>query len=292
MVIYQSRRKHAQAVEELLGVSPRAGSDNRSGNEVVTFNVPMADKKAITEYFRDRSDLPGIVGRLSREAADAMYQAMMSAEGSTSPIGQEHFAQAAHNGYVRDAFQILAQLTGRWANISGQGCYVGKESSFKPFRTTGGRVHYTGAIWCPTTPSGCWVMRHNGKVCITGNSFTRRNLPPVLSDLADKPAKLAGTMRILTGGRTRGEFTPDYIAEGAALPLEGAPAGQQRYLASFGLPVEDEGVKTLGSLLQGDFGRGCRIASGHGHALSQGTARIHVRSAVAQWPRPRRPAAE
>ena len=33
------------------------------------------------------------------------------------------------------------------------------------------QVHYKGPIWCPTTTTGTWVARRNGKVYITGNSL-------------------------------------------------------------------------------------------------------------------------
>lgn len=29
---------------------------------------------------------------------------------------------------------------------------------------------YTGRVWCPTTPNGTWLARHEGTVCFTGNS--------------------------------------------------------------------------------------------------------------------------
>lgn len=86
-------------------------------------------------------------------------------------------------------------------------------------------------------------------------SYTRRNLPPILEDLATNPAKLAGTTRVVTRGRTPGEYTPAYVAEGAAIPVPGGGDGTQRYIRSFGLPVEDEAVKTIGNLLHGDVQR-------------------------------------
>jgi hypothetical protein len=33
-------------------------------------------------------------------------------------------------------------------------------------------VSYTGQIWCPTTPTGFWLARRNGKTFVTGNSGT------------------------------------------------------------------------------------------------------------------------
>lgn len=86
-------------------------------------------------------------------------------------------------------------------------------------------------------------------------SFSRGNLPPLLKDLAEKPAKLLGTTRAVTGTRESGEFVPPWVAEGAAVPLPGAPEGQKRFISSFGLPIEDEVVRTLGSAAHGDIDR-------------------------------------
>lgn len=87
-------------------------------------------------------------------------------------------------------------------------------------------------------------------------AFSRRNLPPLLADLADQPGAITAPLRAVTGGRTRGEFVPSYLAEGASLPIPGGPEGNQRYISSFGLPIEDESLKTIGSFAQGDFQRG------------------------------------
>ncbi len=86
-------------------------------------------------------------------------------------------------------------------------------------------------------------------------SYSRGNLPPILKDLAEKPAKLLGTTRAVTGTREPGEFVPPWVAEGAATPLPGAPEGQKRFISSFGLPIEDELVKTLGAAAHGDADR-------------------------------------
>lgn len=86
-------------------------------------------------------------------------------------------------------------------------------------------------------------------------SFSRRSLPPLLEDALTKPAKVAAALRATSGVRTPFEFVPSYVAEGASVPVPGAPDGQRRYASSFGLPVEDEAVKALGSLAQGDLTR-------------------------------------
>lgn len=86
-------------------------------------------------------------------------------------------------------------------------------------------------------------------------AFSRGTLPTILEDLIDKPGKIAGPLRAVTGGRPQGEFVPEYIGEGAALPVGANEDGSQRYVSSFGLPIEDESFKALGSLLKGDLGR-------------------------------------
>lgn len=86
-------------------------------------------------------------------------------------------------------------------------------------------------------------------------SFSRKTLPPLLEDLASKPWKVATSTRAITGMRPPGEFVPPWIAEGASIPIPGAPDGEDRWISSFGLPMEDELVKTLGSALHGDVRR-------------------------------------
>ena len=86
-------------------------------------------------------------------------------------------------------------------------------------------------------------------------AFSRRNLPPLLEDLATKPAKLAASARVATGSREEGEFVPPWIAEGSSVRIPGGDAGKDRFISSFGLPFEDEGIKALGALAQGDIRR-------------------------------------
>jgi hypothetical protein len=93
-------------------------------------------------------------------------------------------------------------------------------------------------------------------------SFSRRSLPPVLEDLATQPGKLAATVRASSGQRDRGDFVPSFIAEGASVPIGGAPEGSKRYVSSFGLPIEDEALKILSSVAQGNATRGLQQAAG------------------------------
>lgn len=83
-------------------------------------------------------------------------------------------------------------------------------------------------------------------------AFSRKNLPPLLEDLATKPALLSASIRGATGTRERGDFVPPWVAEGSSVRLPGGPDGSQRFISSFGLPFEDEAIKTIGAGLQMD----------------------------------------
>jgi hypothetical protein len=95
-------------------------------------------------------------------------------------------------------------------------------------------------------------------------SFSRKNLPPLLEDLATKPGKVAAATRLTSGVRDPFSFVPNYIAEGASVPIPGGPEGNQRYISSFGLPIEDEGVKVLGNVAQGNVTRALQGVLGMG----------------------------
>ena len=113
-------------------------------------------------------------------------------------------------------------------------------------------------------------------------AFSRRNLPPLLDDLAQRPAKLAGALRLATGSRTEGEFVPPWVAEGSSVRIPGAPDGKSRFLSSFGLPFEDEGVKALGALAQGNV----RRVFQHGFGMAQPLAKLPAEIGTARvfWP--------
>lgn len=98
-------------------------------------------------------------------------------------------------------------------------------------------------------------------------TFTRRNLPPILEDLATNPGKITSMVRLSAGVRDPGQFAPAFIGEGASMPIPGAPEGEQRYISGFGLPIEDEGLKSIGSILRGDTRRVLQMGLGMANPL-------------------------
>jgi len=80
--------------------------------------------------------------------------------------------------------------------------------------------------------------------------FSSRMRPFTLEELANRPGgKLSQTLRATNRARDPDEMTPDYVAETAAVPVEGTPLewllgdprqpGTKRYLTGFGLAFED-----------------------------------------------------
>jgi hypothetical protein len=98
-------------------------------------------------------------------------------------------------------------------------------------------------------------------------AFSRKNLPPILEDLVTQPGQISAATRLVGGVRDPGQFVPSFVGEGASVPIPGAPEGQQRYISSFGLPIEDEALKTIGSFLKGDVQRTFQQGIGQANPL-------------------------
>mgnify|MGYP001566275071 CR=1 FL=1 len=260
MMVYQSPKKHLQEIITLLGTKPRTPHPITG---VVCVPVALADIKIIREYFGSNADLPFIVGRLSIEAARAMWDAMYKAEGSTSyrangDIHQRAFVQdVLLHGPIMEAFQILTILVGKWGNIRRRkdrpNACIGalSVSNWKFIRCKEGLIDvpYTGKIWCPKTPNGTWVMRYNGVVCITGNTFSRKSAELTARTLITNPGRITGELRLakniggaLFGGQEVSQedlkALPEFYKEGLTIAHVGKDNAIE-ILSGLGLPIED-----------------------------------------------------
>lgn len=207
--VYQSRTKYLAAVEKLLGAKGTP-SHEWSDDEIVGYGsrggplvapgpngvrrywggyvvkVDHADMVALRDAgYNGKEDLPRIVTHLSPEAATAMWEAMMLADGtrhSKSGRGKKHkstfFAKDSKQPHVQDAFQILCALTERYANITSRGLYVvdkdSKKAWLKPAGWNTPPRYYKGKVWCPRVPTkGTIYIRYKGMVTYTGQTFPR-----------------------------------------------------------------------------------------------------------------------
>lgn len=236
MLVYQSPGKHLDEIVALLGTTPRKPHPI-SG--VVPVGVARDDVRALTKHYETKSDLPSLVTLLSPEAAEAMWDAMFKAEGSSSETF-DHFAQVP--GPVLDAFQILSTMLGKSATIGPRGAYVKRRTAYmKVGNARRDPEHYEGIVWCPRTPTGTWVMRQGGAVIPTGNTFTRKNTPLWIAAAFKQPGKysrLAEWQRAfidVAGGYPEGAI-PQYLEDQAAVPIPGVQVGGNPVLLSPDLP--------------------------------------------------------
>jgi hypothetical protein len=256
MMVYQSPKKFLDEVIELLGTKPRKPHPTTG---VVCVPVALEDVKAIRKVFTSKSDMPSIVGRLSREAADAMWDAMFKAEGNCDQDGRPvQFTQKHEkNKPVLEAFQILCVLTGRAANLSPshdpKGCYVRRRTHYR-VQYGVDRVKYTGKIWCPVTPNGTWVMRNKGAVVVTGNTFNKNITPWTLKSLIENPGgPLAQVAKRTATMRSKDPVLPEAVENTAAIQLPTDEPGGMKFLSTLGMM--EEGLYGFAApLLQIPFG--------------------------------------
>lgn len=173
--IYQSRKKYLNEIVALLG--KEAGTvrtrQHELGEGSEVFVRVTAMRRIMAAGFRTKDDLVPIITRLSREAAEAMWDAMMKAEGQLRPDGNVYFCQEPGSPEL-EAFQVLSLLLGYRCNPTENYHHIVGGLGEKSGRFICARdislEFYEGRIWCPTTPNGTWVMRQNGRVVITGNT--------------------------------------------------------------------------------------------------------------------------
>lgn len=149
-----------------------------STNNCARWSIPAETARRIKAVIAKTEDLPWLVTQLSPEAAQAMFDSMLAAEGSCTAAGRLCFTQWHEKRKpIAEAFQILAIVLGRAANFcerkyrQGTRYQVTVRTSkhFKPARLSKWS-DYSGIIWCPQVRTGAWVCRCNGAVTITGNS--------------------------------------------------------------------------------------------------------------------------
>lgn len=84
-------------------------------------------------------------------------------------------------------------------------------------------------------------------------NWSRQNIPAVIGEIAGKPGgKVATTIKATTAAKGEDPgFIPEWLGQGVALPIGGqGEDGTQRFLSSFGLPIEDMGnLMGTGSVL-------------------------------------------
>lgn len=234
LLLYQHPKKFLVEVENVAGRKARWFHPDNG-----TATVPVIREKVQEiEPYLDKDNLIRVITRLSRPAAEAMYDAMYKADGTVA-LGRraDHFAKE-HLG-IRAAFRVLALMLGKSTTEGKRGCYITPRRTIK---VASGKItwrHYKGRVWCPRTENGTWVMKQGTTIVITGNSYTKNIIPSAIGDVARQPGGLYGSM-LKAGADVRDEsMLPSKFGSGLALPIGDESGGMRNYLTSLGLPFED-----------------------------------------------------
>ncbi len=169
IVIHQSEKKYLLDVESLVGAK---GANQKGGCYRV--RLRQADCNRIFSICPSKSDIVSIIPKLNKAAAEAMWDAMFKAEGY-----EKKMVFTQNKGAVSDAFQMLSLLLGKAISVSTQDkleqTMILRSREYMSAKHVAGitKKHYKGKIWCPTTPSGTWIMKTPaGRVLPTGNSYS------------------------------------------------------------------------------------------------------------------------
>ena len=116
---------------------------------------------------------PEFLLSLGNGQLELLYRTLMDADGHVSATGTEKWTQQDEGRL--DGFAMLCALLGirTHARPSSGGCqtvtaYKADHAHTENMRWT--TEKYDGRVWCPTTPTGTWMARHNGFTSWTGNS--------------------------------------------------------------------------------------------------------------------------
>lgn len=252
-MIYQSPKKYADEIRELLG-DWKSSESIHPTTDVICFRINTKYLENIKKYFKSKNDLPSIITRLNEKALRGMFEAMFKAEGSIGKTKkmkddnlatEKQFCQKA--GGVLDGFQIACQLLGISYNFSfvdDNYCagYLRNRNRMGIKDSRIKEVDYSGIVWCPETKNQSWIMRQKGKVIITGN--TRKNIPLQLRTLGENPQRINQVMKfikIFEKEPTTSEqekLLPEFIREGFGISVGTNSEGLRKYLINAGTPIE------------------------------------------------------
>jgi len=238
--IYQ-KEKFLDEIEKLVE------NKGKCVNGVRRYRVTKEKLKPLYEHLKN-FDPVSIVLKLDKAASQAMYEAMYMAEGSqtTEKTGNSYFFSQTEkhekNKKIKEAFQILCTLLGKTTTYTNRGIKIVRGSRYK--KVCASEIyteHYSGVVWCPNTENQTWVMRQEGQIVLTGNTWMRKNLALQAEGVITSP-RMAATV---------GKITGNTYGKNDKLPLEDMPidsrtpltinvsGGKAPTIARLDLPIGD-----------------------------------------------------
>lgn len=157
-------------------------------NAVLCYRFRGRWAREFQAQFPDKRPGYAFMNTLTTSQLQYLYEAMMAGDGSVSETN--HASYSSSDQELLDQFQFLVTLLGstsvaRVTNIERprhrRECYGPHRSLSINSREhiqwraiiTGEQITtrpYDGQVWCPTTTTGTWLARRNGKVYLTHNS--------------------------------------------------------------------------------------------------------------------------
>ena len=139
---------------------------------------------------------------LGHKQLESLFDAITDGDGHRTEHGGVRLNQTNNDDLI-DNFQLISTLLGRlshqkkWVNINhktinGINVYSNSERFWPNTHVKSleiKKVGYDGFVWCPTTENGTVVVRRNGCVSISGNSYT-------FDEIWNRAAYIARTSKI------------------------------------------------------------------------------------------------
>lgn len=100
-------------------------------------------------------------------------------------------------------------------------------------------------------------------------NFAKQNLISQATIANTQPGRFGAMLHAINSGRSDDSFVPSWASQGTAIPLPGAPEGQQRFLGSLGLPIEDESIGALAALSGGNVREAIRRLASQSNPLAK-----------------------
>lgn len=261
----QANPDHVQEIRELIvrlqarGLAAYEHSPRDHGwGPICTFYFGMGLGDRLRAVLPGKRLTAAFLTQLTAAQLEILYEVLQKGDGTKS---SRIFSQKDES--FTDAFQMLCAMLGKRSRKRKNGVCFHTTPYLASKCWANGLIsekeNYSGDVWCPTTRNGTWMARRNGLTYWTGNShltgferevmrrvapfynWTRQNLPFTLEQMLTRPGgPTAQAVKLTDALRHKaGDWIPDYLGQGVALPMSQEEDGRQRFLSHFGLPFED-----------------------------------------------------
>jgi hypothetical protein len=158
--------------------------------------------------------------KMSSRSLNGFYNGLMASDGSKRNVFYQLDVE------TMDMFQVLVSLIGKSSNVTKRkkgkmGDSFGKKDKYTAFvrekkrsnKFTISEQRYKGVVWCPETDNGTIIIRRNGKVQLTGQSWTTWGAQSIDADVlvVDELDFQKPDVRQMWEERTEGSASQDII---------------------------------------------------------------------------------